>query len=106
MPSAARCPTACPWPKSPPWPPVRRRSSLSLRADQTDPATARLPGWAWALLPMLAALAWAPTLGLWFISDDFQLLRVNARQPWPQPFLLLDSALFYRPLSTSLSWNL
>ncbi len=52
-------------------------------------------------------IAWLPVLWLWFISDDFGLLLANSRQPWPQPFLLGGpGSLFYRPLSTSITWNL
>ncbi|MDQ2806876.1 MAG: hypothetical protein M3Z04_08155 [Chloroflexota bacterium] len=66
-----------------------------------------VPRWAWAAMPLLAVIAWLPVLSLWFISDDFALLLANTRQPWPQPFLLGGAgSLFYRPLSTSLTWNL
>ncbi len=67
----------------------------------------RVPGWAWLVIPVLAGIAWAPVLTLWFVSDDFTLLRANTLQPWPQPFLGFGRGhAFYRPLSTTLTWNL
>jgi hypothetical protein len=61
----------------------------------------------WLIPPALAIIAFAPVLGMWFVADDFAHLLFNERLPFPQPLLAFgDDALFYRPLSTALTWNL
>ena len=61
----------------------------------------------WLIPPALAIIAFAPVLGMWFVADDFGHLLYNERLPFPQPLLAFGGdALFYRPLSTALTWNL
>jgi hypothetical protein len=59
------------------------------------------------LVPVLAVAAYAPVLSMWFVGDDFGHLLTNEQLPWPQPFLTFAGGeMFYRPLSTTLTWNL
>lgn len=60
----------------------------------------------WLAIPLLAVAAFAPVLGLWFVSDDFGHLLFHESLPFPKPLTFIDSGLFYRPLSTVLTWNL
>ncbi len=62
---------------------------------------------AWLLVPALAIAAYAPVLLLWFVGDDFPHLMYQQSLPWPAAFLTFSGGeIFYRPLSTSLIWNL
>lgn len=61
----------------------------------------------WLVPPTLAIIAFFPVIGMWFVADDFGHLLYNNRLPFPQPlFAFTDNALFYRPFSTILTWNL
>ncbi len=61
----------------------------------------------WLLVPLLAVVAFAPTLGTWFVSDDFGHLLFHQSLAFPKALFAFDSAnMFYRPLSTVLTWNL
>lgn len=66
-----------------------------------------VPTWlAWLLIPLLAVAAYYPVLGMWFVADDFGHLRAFERVPGLTPFQLFESgSMFYRPLSTVLTWN-
>ncbi len=61
----------------------------------------------WLVPPVLALVAFFPVTGMWFVADDFGHLLFNNRLPFPRPLLAFgDNALFYRPFSTVLTWNL
>jgi hypothetical protein len=61
----------------------------------------------WLLVPLLAIAAFAPTLGTWFVSDDFGHLLFHQSLAFPKALFAFDGAnMFYRPLSTVLTWNL
>src|SRR5436309_1337862 len=61
----------------------------------------------WLIIPVLAVIAFAPVLGMWFVADDFQHLTLVQRLPFPSALYTYTSgSLFYRPLSTILTWNL
>ena len=61
----------------------------------------------WLIVPLLAIAAFAPTLGMWFVSDDFGHLLIHQSLPFPRVLIAFDNAsMFYRPLSTILTWNL
>jgi Dolichyl-phosphate-mannose-protein mannosyltransferase len=63
--------------------------------------------WPWLVVPVLAAIAFAPVLGLWFVADDFGHLLFNERLPFPTALSAFDgNNFFYRPLSTILTWNI
>ncbi len=63
--------------------------------------------WAWLLVPLLAIAAFAPTLGTWFVSDDFGHLLYHQSLAFPKALFAFDTInMFYRPLSTVLTWNL
>lgn len=63
--------------------------------------------WYWLLVPLLAVAAYAPVLSTWFVGDDFGHLFFLTSLPWPKPFTTWQAgSMFYRPLSTSLSWEL
>jgi hypothetical protein len=58
-------------------------------------------------VPLLAVVAFAPVAGMWFAADDFGQLLLNKRLPFPSVLMAYGSDnLFYRPLSTILTWNL
>ncbi len=61
----------------------------------------------WALIPLIATLAYATTLRIGFLSDDF-LLLYSARQRGLDPGVWLPDLnwLFYRPVGTFLTWQL
>jgi hypothetical protein len=62
---------------------------------------------AWLLVPLLAIAAFAPTLGTWFVSDDFGHLLFHQSLAFPKALFAFDTVnMFYRPLSTVLTWNL
>jgi hypothetical protein len=64
-------------------------------------------GLAWLAVPLLAVVAYAPTLRVWFLSDDFGHLLFHESLAFPKALLAFDNAnMFYRPLSTVLTWNL
>src|SRR5438874_4497444 len=77
-------------------------------------ATARKPvysrallarAWGWAAVPALAVVAYAPVLGIGFLSDDFALLGQGTRDVTPDLLLPVSYALFYRPVGTLLIWS-
>jgi hypothetical protein len=75
----------------------------ALSSARRDPR-ARL---VWLTVPLLAIIAWAPVARLWFVADDFGHLQFHWQLPFPQPFLYVpNGVMFYRPLSTSLTWEL
>lgn len=83
--------------------PVGTKSSASPYARR-----ARLLGrLVWLLIPVLAAVAFAPVLGMWFAGDDFGHLIFHEILPFPKPLLAFDGGnMFYRPVSLALTWNL
>lgn len=61
----------------------------------------------WLIVPLLAVIAFAPVLGMWFVADDFGHLLYNKQMPFPQALFAFDgSNLFYRPLGTFVTWNI
>ena len=61
----------------------------------------------WLAVPLLAVAAYAPTAGMWFVADDFGHLLFYRSLAFPKALIAFDSAsMFYRPLSTTLTWNL
>jgi hypothetical protein len=59
----------------------------------------------WLAIPTLAIIAYAPTLGIWFLSDDFQLLHFHTTFPWPLPLTTFNFGPgYYRPLSMTLTF--
>jgi hypothetical protein len=61
----------------------------------------------WLAIPLLAVAAYAPTAGMWFVADDFGHLLFSRSLAFPKALIAFDSAnMFYRPLSTTLTWNL
>ena len=57
-------------------------------------------------MPLLAAIAFAPVVGMWFAADDFGHLLYNKQLPFPQALLAFDrNNFFYRPLGTIVTWN-
>ncbi len=76
-----------------------------------DPMSAGRSGRRWgawvAVVPLLAVLAYAPVVGVGFLSDDFALL-LNTNGGWDDwGFLLPNSlAIFYRPVGLLLTWRL
>jgi hypothetical protein len=61
----------------------------------------------WLIVPLLAAIAFAPVLGMWFVADDFGHLLYNSKLPFPTALSAFDGTnFFYRPLSTILTWNI
>src|SRR6476620_2024316 len=62
--------------------------------------------WPWLIVPLLAAIAFAPVVGMWFAADDFGHLLYNKQLPFPQALLAFDrNNFFYRPLGTIVTWN-
>jgi hypothetical protein len=61
-----------------------------------------LPAWVF----VLGAVAFLPVLWVWFLGDDFGLLRYHEVMPGLDPFATERRYFFYRPLSTVLTWNL
>ena len=61
--------------------------------------------WGWAAVPALAVVAYAPVLGIGFLSDDFALLGQGTRDVTPDLLLPVPYALFYRPVGTLLIWH-
>jgi len=62
---------------------------------------------AWAAIPLLALLAYAPVLTMWFVGDDFGHMNLHTELPWPGPFTQFQGGtMFWRPLSFTLTWYL
>lgn len=78
------------------------------KIDPTDSDMSRASSVLWWLVPpVLAIVAFFPVLGMWFVADDFGHLLFNNRLPFPQALTAFgNGALFYRPFSTILTWNL
>ncbi|HKP51671.1 MAG TPA: hypothetical protein VJ183_03365 [Chloroflexia bacterium] len=61
----------------------------------------------WLLIPALAVVAYAPVLSMWFVADDFDFLGSQEGLTLTGSFLdFWDGQLFYRPLSTIITWGL
>src|SRR4051812_35680960 len=60
----------------------------------------------WAVVFILGLLAYAPVVSLWFASDDFShLFGYHQLIPGASSFTSI-SGQFYRPVVTTLTWNL
>jgi hypothetical protein len=61
----------------------------------------------WLLIPALALLTFAPVLTMWFVADDFGLLRATENLPWSATFLFFEPGrMFFRPLGGAITWIL
>jgi hypothetical protein len=62
---------------------------------------------AWAVVPLLAVLAYLAVLRIGFLSDDF-LTLITGRNRGLNPRILMPDPdwMFYRPISTVLTWGL
>src|SRR5438093_6392031 len=78
-------------------------------------ATARRPtalralhvrAWRWAAVPALAVVAYAPVLGIGFLSDDFALLGQGTRDITLESLLPVPYSFVYRPVGTLLTWSI
>jgi len=87
---------------------IPEKSDFSFLISRFSPVERRrLPALAWLTVPLLAIAAFAPTLRVWFLSDDFGHLMFHQSLAFPKAFIAFDSVnMFYRPLSTVLTWNL
>ncbi|HET9493491.1 MAG TPA: hypothetical protein VFR15_04595 [Chloroflexia bacterium] len=61
----------------------------------------------WLAVPLLAVAAYAPVARMWFVADDFGHLLFHRSLAFPKALYAFDAEnMFYRPLSTVLTWNL
>ena len=61
----------------------------------------------WLAVPLLAVAAYAPVVRMWFVADDFGHLLFYRSLAFPKALYAVGPEnMFYRPLSTVLTWNL
>jgi hypothetical protein len=85
----------------------RAQPGADLPGRKPDARKRTLAALAWLAAPVLAVVAFAPTLRVWFLSDDFGHLLFHQSLAFPRALIAFDNAtMFYRPLSTILTWNL
>lgn len=81
-----------------------RPATISVPVLVTRLAT--FQGWYWALVPLLAIVAYLPVLRVGFLSDDMGLNRI-AQSSWGWEMFLPNTDLrFYRPVGFLLTWQL
>lgn len=83
---------------------------FTVRSYQISTRTSHFRRWYWALVPLLALVAYVTALRIGFLQDDFGLLVQAQAQKLNLQALLPNApgstGMYYRPVATLLTWKL